>query len=128
MPPNEEVTTPDYAVGSIKCTARDEEEGSIEYNFGADLDETIARYGADVVHYHTCTKFAVSMRNKFYSLLTVGDEPMSMSEAIAEMQGWVPKVSAGRKKKSPTDVALAAMDKMTPDQLREFIQTLKDSD
>ena len=128
MPPEEEVTTPAYSVGSIKCKAGDDEEGTIEYNFGATLDETVEKYGADVVHYHVCTKFAVSQRNKFYSLLTVGDEPMSMDEAIAEMQSWVPKVSAGRKKKSPTDVALAAMDKMTPDQLREFIQTLKDSD
>lgn len=122
---NENVGTPGYSVGVVNAKNAEDEAATVAFDFGATLEETVEKFGEAVVHYHACKKFATSLRNKLYTLITAGDEPMSIEAAQAELASWVPTVSAGRAKKSPMDAAIASLDKMTPEQRTEFIEILK---
>ena len=121
----ETVSAPNYTRGSTTCKNEEGDGVTLEYDWGATLEEMIDKYGAEAVHYHACASVTRSQRNKLYSLLTAGDEPSTPDEARAEMENWVPKATAGRSKKTPTDKALAAFGEMSADQRKAFIEQMK---
>ena len=121
----EETSAPGYSICAITCKNTQTDEAiTVHYNFGSTLQETIDKYGEDVVHYHVCKKFATSMRNRVYLIFTQGDEPLSSEKALAEMGAWKPTVTQGRAKKSLTDTALDAYAKMSPEDRKAFMDDL----
>lgn len=116
-----------WVTGTIKNTNEGGEEIVISYDLGNTLEETVTKYGEEVVHYNACLRLATAIRNKLYALVQQEDgarTPGEVDVILTEMAEWTPSVSVGRTKKSPADAALAALDKMTPEAKAEFLAEL----
>lgn len=116
-----------WTTGTIKNANEGGEEIVMSYDLGNTLEETVTKYGEEVVHYNACLRLATALRNRLYALVQQEDGARTPGEAdaiLAEMAEWTPGVSVGRVKKSPAESALAALEKMSPEAKAEFLAEL----
>lgn len=91
---------------------------SAEYNFGADLAESVELFGEAVVQSAFVRQSVISLQSVMRSAVKRGAD---LPEAVA---AWVPGI-ARVSGKSPVDKAMTQFDKMSDEQKQAFIANLQ---
>ncbi len=108
--------------GIIEVSAKtgDGHEGTLNYDFGVDLDDAVAKFGAEVVF----TNFRKSAKIDLQSVMR---RYMSAGRDINELlTKWKPGVTLERTV-DPKAAAKNAFAKMSDEEKKQFIQELKAS-
>lgn len=94
---------------------------SFEYDFGANLPESISLYGETVVHKLFVAKARIEVQDVARNAMVAGKTPAEAAAlAVAHKLGEATKVA-----KDPTKAALAALPSMTPEERKAFIKELQ---
>ena len=110
---------------SAKVTLEDDSEvtDSVEYDFGANLDEAVEKFGAEVIFKRFRAQAVVDLQGIMRRHMS-GKEPKrgkALQEAVNE---WKPGVQKARKSRS--EKALELLGGMTPEERAEFLSSLDD--
>lgn len=108
--------------GVIEVSAKKEgfDEVTITYDFGKDLNEMTAKFGADTVFSNARANMKVGLQGVMRSLLVAGKDQAAIQE---ECNSWKPGVQRERTV-DPLAVARKHMAGMTEEEKRDFIEKI----
>lgn len=91
-----------------------------EYPVGADLDEAVQLYGAEVVYDHYVKSANIAVQNFVRNQLEAGKSDELILEAVS-------KYKLGEDTKDPMTSALKAVDKMTDEEAEELLKKIAET-
>lgn len=94
----------------------------IEYDFGADLDESQAKYEPKLIHEIFVAKAKILLQDFIRRAMKAGKTD---DEIVPMIEAWAPDYKAPRGK-SPLEKATALINDMTAEELAEFRRLLND--
>lgn len=112
MPPIKCIVKSSKKPGNPECT----------YDFGTNLDEMVKIFGAPVVFSNAMQKIKPRLLDYGRNLLEAGKPIPEINKLMAE---WKPGISAPRAPKDPKEAARQAFEKLTPEERKVLIASLK---
>jgi hypothetical protein len=95
---------------------------TVEYEFGAYLQEAVKLFGEDVVFQNAVQSMKISLQ----ALIRRGfDQGLDDAEITARAQQWKPGVSAGRSAADPIQAVLSKWRTLPEDKKAELLRQLK---
>uniref|UniRef100_A0A6M3KZH9 Uncharacterized protein n=1 Tax=viral metagenome TaxID=1070528 RepID=A0A6M3KZH9_9ZZZZ len=98
---------------------KDGAKGTVEYEFGKDLDESADLFGPETVHSKFVAAAKVDLQAAIRRCLEGGTDPQAFAD------DWKPGMRAPSVAKDPMAMALAGISKMSDEQKAELIAKLR---
>ena len=106
----------------IEVTAKKGEVSvTTNYDFGADLDEMVQKFGKDVVFSNARSQMKISLQALIRRGIEAGQDEQSI---VANAQGWIPGVQSERKS-DPISLITAKWGQLDEEAKREMLKKLK---
>lgn len=102
-----------------------DEKVTIDYDFGDNLDDAVAKYGADAVFYNYVIGAKDSLRNKLGALIRHNEVRVTADEARQQLADWTPGVGSVRASKDPVATASKELEKMSEEQIAALLQLIQ---
>jgi len=93
------------------------------YDVGDNLDEMVAKFGADVVYQKAKGSIIINLQSVIRSWLSA--DPTKRGELQSIVSAWKPDARTIGVKKSADEKAREAVASMTPEQRKEFLAQLR---
>jgi len=99
---------------------------TIEYDFGENLQECVAKFGEEVVFTNARARMIIACQNAVRGFLSKeGEAAMSDEDVAAKAAEWIPGVAVVREKKSAADKALDDFETMTDEERADYMKKLR---